>query len=91
MLIAGGHAEHLVTLWIESDGADVRPLARVARPALWVALPGLGGERVSSREDGLIIASVALLRADVADATVAVVSNFSMIFSGTSFTDSVFH
>ena len=49
MLSAGGHADHLVALGIEGDHADVRPVARVAGPACWVALPGAGVERMPSR------------------------------------------
>src|SRR5512140_542314 len=73
MLSAGGHADRLVALGIEGDHADVRPVARVARPARRVALPGLAVERMPSRQDGLVIAGVTLLRADVADAAVAVI------------------
>ena len=63
-----------VALGIESDRADLRPVTRVARPAFWVALPGLNVEVMASRQDGLVFAFVALLRPDVAYATVAVIN-----------------
>ena len=73
MLSAGGHADHFVELGIEGDYAYVRPVACLARPARRVALPGLGVERMPSRQDGLVITGVTLLRADVADAAVAMI------------------
>ena len=73
MLIAGGHADQLVALGIEGDRADVRPVTGVAGPTCWVALPGLDVEVVASRQDGLVVAGVALLRADISDAAVAMI------------------
>ena len=72
-LNAGSHGDNLVEIGIEGDRADLRPVARVARPACRAALPGLGVEVAASRQDGLVFAFMALLRADVADAAVAVI------------------
>jgi hypothetical protein len=74
MLSAGSHVDDRVALGIEGDHTDVRPVACVAGPACRVALLGFGVERVASRQDGLVITDVSLLRADVADATVAVIN-----------------
>lgn len=49
----------------------MRPVARVARPARRIALPGLGVQRMSSGQDGVIVTGVALLRAHVADGAMA--------------------
>ena len=73
MLRVGGHADHRVALRIESDHTDVRPVPRVAGPARRIALSGLEVEGVASRQDGLVLAGVALRRADVADGAVAVI------------------
>ncbi len=73
MLSLRGHVDHRVALWIEGDHADMRPVARLTRPARRVALLGLDVQRMPSRQDGLVTAGVALLRADVADATVAMI------------------
>jgi len=71
MLSTGSRADHRVALGIESDHADVRPVACVARPSRRVSLLGLEVQRVSRRQDGLVLPVMALRRADVADAAVA--------------------
>src|SRR5438105_14120822 len=73
MLSVRSFVDHCVALRIESDHTDVRPVPRIAGPARRVALPGLGVKLVPSGQDGQVIASVALLRADIADATVTMV------------------
>ena len=65
VLNAGGHRDHLVTLESEGDRTDLRSVTRVARPACRVALPGLNVEVVASRQDGLVLAIMALLRTDL--------------------------
>ena len=70
MLSTSGHLDHRITLRVEGDRVDVRPVPRVARPARRVRVTGLHVQRVPGRQDGLIVARMALLRADVADAAV---------------------
>ncbi len=53
--------------------ADRRPVSRLARPAIRVAVPSLDVELVPFREDRLIGACMSLRRYDVADAAVAMI------------------
>lgn len=62
-----------VTFRVERHRIDRRPVARLARPARRVLLSGLLVERMARIENGVILASVALGRADVLDAAVAVI------------------
>ena len=73
MLRTGSHVDHRVALGIESDRSGVRPVARLAGPARRMALAGFFVKRMASYQDGLVAALVALLRADIADATVPVI------------------
>jgi len=61
-----------VAFGVEGHLTDRRPVSRGARPARWVALTGLDVKRVSSGQDGVILAAMALPRGDLADAAVAV-------------------
>ena len=72
MLNAGGHLDHLVALRNEGHCSDGRPVSGGARPACRVALLGLAIQRVSCRQDGLILPGVTLLRAHITDPAVAV-------------------
>ena len=60
-----------VAFGVERHGADVRPVARVARPSCRVERASLEVQRVTSRQDGAIVAGMALRRADAADAAVS--------------------
>ncbi len=62
-----------VAFWVERYGADVRPVARVARPSRRVERASLEVQRVTSRQDGAIVAGMALRRTDVADAAVSMI------------------
>ena len=73
MLSGDGDVDHRVALWIEGHDVDVRPVACVARPTRRVALLGLEVQRVACRQDGLVLPVMALRRADVADAAVAMI------------------
>lgn len=70
----GRHLDHLVAFGVEGDRVNARPVSGGARPTRRVAFPGLEVQRVARRRDGLILSGVALLRADVADATVTVIN-----------------
>ena len=74
MLNAGRHVDHLFAFGIEAHHVDEQSVSGSARPARWVALLGLKVQRVPCRQDGLILAGVTLLRADVADAAVTVIN-----------------
>src|SRR3954469_13294694 len=60
-----------VSLRIESDDGDRRPVAGWSAPAPWVARPRLLIERVARREHEPVLAGMALGRTDVADAAVS--------------------
>ena len=73
MLSVGSHVDHRFAIRIEGDHTDVRPAARVARLVRRGMLPSPNLQRVPSGPDGVVIAGVALLRAGVADAGVAMI------------------
>ncbi len=73
MLVGGSHVDDCIAFGIERGRTDVQPAPRVAGPACRVALFGLGVQLVASRQDSLVVSGVALLRADVTDAAVAMV------------------
>ena len=70
MLSINNQVDDRVALWIEGDRTDARPVPGAARPARWIALPGLDVQGVASSEGGFILPGVALLWADVPDAAV---------------------
>ena len=61
-----------VAFWIERHGADGHPIPSVAGPARRIAFPGAAAQGMSSRQDRVIDACVALSGADVANAAVPV-------------------
>jgi hypothetical protein len=73
MLSTRRRVDHCIPLWIQGHRVDVRPVPRLAGPARWVTLLGLDVQLVPSRQDGLVVAGVALLRAHVLDAAVAMI------------------
>ena len=62
-----------VAFGVERHGADVRPVARVARPSRRVECASLEVQRVTGHQDGAIVAGMSLRRADVADAAVSMI------------------
>ena len=62
-----------VAFGVEGHGADRRPVAGIAGPARRIELASLGVERMPGRQDAVIVAGVALVRADMADAAVAMI------------------
>jgi hypothetical protein len=62
-----------VAFGVERHGADGRPVARGAGPARRVAFTGLGVQCVTRGQDCVVFAGVALRRADVANAAMAMV------------------
>ena len=62
-----------VALRVERDRRNRCPVARLARPARRVLLPGLLVQRMACTENGVVFTVVALGRADVLDAAVAVI------------------
>ena len=62
-----------VAFWVERHGADGRPIPSVAGPARRIAFPGAAVQGMSSHQDRVIAACVALSGADVANAAVPVI------------------
>jgi hypothetical protein len=58
---------------IERHRSKRRPVASAAGPARWIALLGLEVQGVPCGQDGLVLAGVALRRADVPDAAVTMI------------------
>ena len=65
------HIDDGVTLWVEGDDADVGPVARITRPAPWVAFARLQVGLVTCGQDRPIRTGVALCGRDITDAAVA--------------------
>lgn len=65
------HVDDGLTLGIEGCRADVRPISGFAGLTCRAALSGLLVQGVAGCQDVLILSGVALRRADVADAAVA--------------------
>ena len=68
----GRRPDHCVALGIEGDDGDRIPVSGVPRPAARGPCPRMLVERMASLQDGVILTGMSLCRADVADATVAV-------------------
>lgn len=64
-------SDRSLTLWIQRDELDRRPVAGVARPATWVLFSGVLVHRIAAGEDVPIDTSMTLRRADVSNAAVA--------------------
>lgn len=62
-----------VAFGVKGDGTDRRPAARIAGPTRRIEFAGLGVERMPGRQNCLILSGVALGRADVTNATVAMI------------------
>jgi hypothetical protein len=60
-----------VTFGVERHGADGRPVAALAGPARRILLTSAGTKRMPARQDRVIVAGMALSRAHVANAAVA--------------------
>jgi hypothetical protein len=60
-----GAGDDGVAFRIERNGADRRPIARVPRPARWIAFASLLVDGVPGGEDRVIVARVSLRGADV--------------------------
>lgn len=73
MLDVRGQLDHGIAFRVEGHGFNQGPVSGRARPARRMACPGLGVHLVASGRDGLILAAVALLGADVSNAAVAVI------------------
>ena len=73
MCVGHSRPDDRVTLGVERHRCNWRPVARLARPARRVLLPGLLVQRMARIENGVIFTAVALGRADVLDAAVAVI------------------
>src|SRR3954467_14994159 len=69
----GRCGDHAVALGIEGDGTDRAPVAGLPAPAARVARARLLVQRVASGEHGSVLATMALCRGDIADATMVVV------------------
>ena len=68
----GRRPDHCVALGIEGDDGDRIPVSGGPRPAARGPCPRMLVERMASLQDGVILTAMSLCRADVADATVAV-------------------
>ena len=71
-----------VAFRVEGDGVERRPVARVARPSCRVRLPCSAVQRMTGIEDVLVLADVALRRADVTDAAVTMLDVVPMHEAG---------
>lgn len=63
-----------VAFGVKGDGADRRPVARIAGPTRRIEFASLGVERMSGRQNAVVVAGMALVRADcVADTAVTMI------------------
>ena len=73
MKVLGRRLDHRIARGVERDDADRIPVSGVSCPAARVFFPCALVERMTSLQDGVILACVSLRRADVADGAVAVI------------------